>query len=538
MMRFVPHLGSLGLGLLLAGLALRLFQPGRESIWQSFLVTGLILSLFYLFTHWQHIMIFARRRSSRYGANASFLSIIVVSIIIAINWISFGHEKRWDFTATRQYSLSDQTIKILGDLNSKLELVLFDDPTQAASTVDLLRLYRDFSNWVSYELIDPEANPARALAFQTEAEAQIPMGTLMIDFRDRRERVSSITEHNITNSLIRLLGEGTKKVYFTAGHQEKELNNSEGNGLSEVTKRLEDSRYDVESVVLLQSIVDGHVSIPDDSSAIVVAGPRIDFLAPEIDVLRNYLLNGGSAIVLLDPREQASVPNLEALMVEIGITLTDDFVVDASPVGQLLGYGPVVPLVIDYGEHVITEGFGDAPSMFPLVRSLTVAEDRPSNIAPTMLLQSSPASWSETSFDELASGEVIFDDTDLKGPLDLSVALTIDVETDSENGGVGITGDSIEEEISTIEGRMVVVGDSDFITNNPVMSPNRNSDLFINMVNWVTQEENLIAIRPRRAEDRRITLNQQQETNILFLSVIMLPLVVLFFGFSIWWSRR
>ncbi len=544
MRRLVPYVGSLGLGLVLAGLALRLFQPGRERTWVGFLVAGLVLSLFYAVNHWRRIMVFAGRRSARYGANASLLSIIVVGIIVAINWISFGHEKRWDFTATRQYSLSEQTIKILGDLDSDVELVLFDDPTQAAGAVDLIRLYRDGSERVSYELIDPEASPARALAFQTEAEARIPMGTLMIDFGERRERVSDITEQNITNSLIRLLGEGTKKIYFTVGHQEKELDDSEGAGLSEVKKRLEDSRYDIEPLVLLQSLVEGRITVPDDASAVIVAGPRVDFLEPEIDALRDYVLGGGSAIFLLDPSGQASVPDLEALMVEIGISLTVDFVVDDSPVGQLLGYGPVVPLVIDYGEHVITEGFGNALSMFPLVRSLTVAEGRPPNIATTMLLKSSPASWSETNFDELASGKVTFDDTDQKGPLDLGVALTIDVETDpagetdSGNDNVGAASDEGDEENPTIEGRTVVVGDSDFITNNPVMSPNRNSDLFINMVNWVTQDENLIAIRPRRAEDRRVTLNRQQETNVFFLSVLIPPVVVLIFGFSVWWGRR
>ena len=87
-------------------------------------------------------------------------------------------------------------------------------------------------------------------------------------------------------------------------------------------------------------------------------------------------------------------------------------------------------------------------------------------------------------------------------------------------------------------GRFVVVGDSEFITNELASAPVLNADLFLNMVNWVAQDEGLIGIRPREPEDRRILLSSQQMTNVLIFSLLIVPGAVLVTGISVWWGRR
>ena len=66
----------------------------------------------------------------------------------------------------------------------------------------------------------------------------------------------------------------------------------------------------------------------------------------------------------------------------------------------------------------------------------------------------------------------------------------------------------------------------------------RHADLVLNTINWLAEQENLIAIRPRAPEDRRITLTADQQSRINWLTLPMIPGVILSIGVYTWWSRR
>ena len=164
------------------------------------------------------------------------------------------------------------------------------------------------------------------------------------------------------------------------------------------------------------------------------------------------------------------------------------------------------------------------------------------------LVLTSDVSWGERDPEELETGEVNAGDDERTGPLRLAYA--VHVETDSEPdpspeanaGRMDVAGDpeedSGEEPAGDREGRLVVVGDSDFIGNNLALAPLGNADLFLNMVNWLTEDEDLIAIRPREADDRRITMTSAQVRNVVLASLVFLPGFFLIWGVTVWWSRR
>jgi ABC-type uncharacterized transport system involved in gliding motility auxiliary subunit len=194
------------------------------------------------------------------------------------------------------------------------------------------------------------------------------------------------------------------------------------------------------------------------------------------------------------------------------------------------------------------------PTVYPIVRTVMSAETTPEGVSVTEILNSSENSWAEENLDDLASG-VKPDEGELTGPLSLAVALTIEpdqsnpVEADTdESAGEGGDADREQEspdpddadddEPPPPEGRAIVVGDSDFMANNLVSSPIGNRDLFLNMVNWAAQDEDLISIRPKEAEDRRVVMTQQQQSNVGYLSLLIIPGVILLMGVSVWWGRR
>ena len=84
---------------------------------------------------------------------------------------------------------------------------------------------------------------------------------------------------------------------------------------------------------------------------------------------------------------------------------------------------------------------------------------------------------------------------------------------------------------------MVVIGDSDFATNNG-LGIQGNRDLFMNIVGWLSQQENLISIRPKEPDDRRLTMTATEQNNIALLSWVIIPGAIFITGVYTWWRRR
>jgi len=533
--RLAPYFGASGMGFLAAGVILRLLQPGRGRVWASFLVAGLALTVLYLVDHRQEVLRLMGRRSAREGANSLALVLAVAGIAVAINWIANRHQKRWDFTAARQYTLSEQTSKTLAGLESDLEIVLLDNPTapRALAARDLLELYDGESERVLFTVVDPEADPQKALSYQEPGEPGIPMGTVLVASSDRKERATAATEPEITNAILRVLRQERKKIYFSSGHQEKSIDDTDPSaGLSVVNGKLRGSTYETESLVIARSVRGDEMRVPEDADAVIVAGPQTDFLSEEIAALDLYLRSGGRAVFLLDPANQGITPALDEYLRELGVSLGSDVVVDP------LSVPPLYPVVRTYGAHPIVESFSNAISLFPLARSVERADRSPEGAEVRELFSSEAESWGETRIEELGARQGRAPDQ-RQGPLTLAVAVSLaaaQVEPASQEPAAPV--EEVEEETKPASGRFVVVGDSDFIANELASAPVLNADLFLNMVNWVAQDEDLISIRPREPEDRRIFLSSQQMTNVLLFSLLVVPGVILVTGISVWWGRR
>ena len=549
MKRVTAYLGPVAGGVLLAGLVIRMFQPEREKLWSAFILAGLVLAIFYLGTRWRDVLVLAQKRGARYGVNLGLMILLVAGIVVGINYLANRHHKRWDLTSSKQYTLSDQAVTVLSNLDRDLKVVIFDRKDSAQVALDLLTEFSYHSNHLSVEVVDQEAEPAKAAKYRTSTEANIPFGTIVLDAGDKVERVTFATEQELVNAIIKVIKEGTKKIYFVEGHGEKDIDDTE-TGVSIIKTKLEESNYEVAKFHALQSMTEGKIQFPEDATALVIAGPQRDYLPGEIDALRDYLNAGGKVLFLVDPENQGAKPNLVALLKDFNVELGNNVVIDVSGVGQLFGFGPEVPLVASYSSHPITEKFGNVPTVYPFVRTVDSSDSTAEGITVDALVSSSPNSWAEEDFDALAEGQVAPDESERSGPLDLAVAITIEVEepeSESEetpqDDGDGAPEEGEQEEGEekdgpTPQGRAVVVGDSDFITNSLVGAPVANLDLFVNMVNWIAEDEDLISIRPREPEDRRIFMNAQQQKNVAYLSLLIIPGLVLVAGISVWWGRR
>jgi ABC-type uncharacterized transport system involved in gliding motility auxiliary subunit len=519
-------LGWVGAILVFAALAISMRKP--EWPWYQMAIAGLVCTLLYILSQWREIGRAFAGRQARFGTLAAASVLVVLAILVAINYLGTRHNKRWDLTAAKQFSLSDQTRKVLQDLKQPVHIKVFARSDDFQRFHDRLDEYAYASKQVSVEYLDPEKRPAFAQQYGITS-----LGTTVFEYAGRNEKTTSDTEQDMTNALIKVVQGKQPKVYFVQGHGEKDTAGSNGAGFSAINQALTSDNFLVDKLVLAQQ-----TSVPADADVLIIAGPKTDLLPPEIDMLKAYLAKGGKLFVMLDPVLKPDAPQLtglQALLKDWGIQADNDVVLDVSGMGRLIGTDESVPVAASYPPHAITENF-NLLTAYPLARSMTPIEGGSNGHTAQRIIETSRSSWGETNLKSLTSGQPAkLDDDDKKGPVSIGAAVSAPATdaTPAKPDQKPADGQNDKQR----ETRIVAIGDSDFASNG-ALGVQGNRDLFLNTVNWLVQQENLISIRPRDAEDRRITLTAEQERRIFFLTVVIVPGLILLAGVQTWWRRR
>lgn len=523
-------IGWIGTALVFAAVAIRMFYPDWNQYATYGAWAGLVCVLLYMAGQWRDVAEFYKGRGARYGTMSIVSVVVFVGILVAINYLSTRQNKRWDLTANQVYSLSDQTIKILRDLKEPVQVTVFERNDRQDVHKDRLDEYGYYSTQLKTEYIDPDREPTRAGAAKVET-----LPTILFEYQGRTERVTSSNEQDLTNALIKVLTGASRKVYFTQGHGEKDFASTDRGGYSTLVEQLKQDNFSVEQLVLIQQ-----KTIPDDATIVVIAGPTTDFFPPEIEALNAYVAKGGKVMVMLDPLLKGPAqPLLAQFLTDWGITAGNDVVLDASGMGQMLGTDASVPVAAQYPSHAITEGFR-VITAYPMARSITPISGGSNSHIAQPLVMTSQQSWSEADLASLSSGkaqvEFNADKGDKQGPIALGAAVSAPatVRPPAPSGNASPASPDTER---TPETRIVAIGDSDFASNMAIgISGNR--DFFMNSMNWLSQQENLIAVRPRQPEDRRLTLTADQQNRIMILSLFIIPGLVFATGVYTWWKRR
>jgi ABC-type uncharacterized transport system involved in gliding motility auxiliary subunit len=525
MKKSLQKLYVLGLLLMLAALALY----SRSNVWDKLslglLIAGGVLTIIGVAANYRRILQWLSRRSTKYASNYVVSVILVIAVVSGLNYVGQRHPKRFDLTAAGRYTLAPQTLQVLSKLKQDVDIKAFFPGGDYAPLQELLVEYRTAGSHIHYEFIDPDKQPDVAKQYDVSVYGSfqnpltgspLKFGTVVVSFGSRREKIEKrseeLQEQDLTNAIIKAGRSEAKKVYFIQGHGEKDPSDSERAGYSDAKTALESQGYKVETVNLASQ-----GKVPDDAKVLIEAGPTNEPFPQELQFVNDFLNRGGGLLVLVDPR----APSLQPFLKNWGVQVDNDLVLDVSGVGRLMGAGPSIPLVANYESHKITDRFR-AMTFFPLTRSIQPEKTLPAGVSVETLFKSDPNSWGET---DLKSKEASFDpSSDLKGPLSLAVAVTKDVKASSDNA-------------PAVKARLVVGGSSNFPINS-YFGAQGNGNLFLNMVSWLAQDEDLISIRPRPVEDRRILLSQSQLSLLRLFTVFLLPGIVLVIGVAVVWNRR
>ena len=475
----------------------------------AILLVGLGLFCFVIIANFEAVRGVLKGRSLKYGVNAVIITLFMIGILLFINLLAIRHHHRWDLTHARRFSLSDKTVKVLKSLDRDVLISAFFKGEER-KLADLLSQYSYRSPKVKYRFIDPDKEPGLTRRYGVTS-----YGTVVVECGEKEEKLDQATESELTNAILKVSRKGKKVIYFLTGHGERDIESTDPQGYNKAKKSIEAENYEVETLLLARE-----KEIPDDCAVLVVAGPQKQFFADEAKAIAEYLKKGGKAFFMLDPPPALG---LEDFMGDWGLRMGKDIVLDASGVGRLFGAGPAMPLVNNYGRHAITKGF-NLMTFFPEVRSVTPEEKPGPGLEVTSLVKTSTQSWGEAN---LKGEKASFDPAkDLKGPVTIGAVVTKEAEGEKSS--------TSGKEVKT---RLVVFGDSDFAAN-AYYGLSGNGDLFMNSLSWLAEEEDLISIRPKTPEDRRVNMTGQQARMVFYFSLIILPLIVLGAGGVVWYRRR
>ena len=440
------------------------------------------------------------------------LQLFVVSILLLAAFV-LGMaaiervNRRWDLTKNRVYSLSPQTLSVLDKLkNEKIQIWAFyphEDPARENLEV-FFKECRLHHRKFLYAFYDPDRFPSLAKHFEVNQ-----FYTVIMQYQDRIERVVMPNEETFTNALLRLAAPKHYSLCFTTGHGESVLNGVERNSISQFKSALELQNYQVHEVILSRD------KVPPFCDAMIVAGPHQEFDIDDFATLKAAFKTGTSIFFLIDPMDPGTGKSFHNFLKNFGVELGENVIVDKM--SRVVGGDFLVALVSQYVMgHPITEHFNQT-TFFPVSRSVQPSTEATPGIEVVPLAVSGSGSWAETNLVDLEKGEAQFDaSSDLAGPICLSVAA-------QESGEKG--------------GRMVVVGDSDFITD-AYLQLSGNLSLAQNMIRWLVRDDRFVSLPPRELEFKPLFLTESQRNKMFFLILVALPGVFLFFGVTALLKRK
>lgn len=531
MEKIKKNLNYIGLALLFLSLVAFKIWPYRKTITFTIAIIGIASLAAYVILNLSLLKQSFTRKSFIYSSNLFLIIVLVLAILVLLNYIFARNHHRFDFTEGRLHSLSDQSVKVLKNLKNEIKLKCFfrEGNFSRGKMENLMKIYAYHSKKIKYEFIDPDKNPGLVKRYEITED-----GTTILESGEKESRITSSSEEDITNAIIKVSREKKKIIYFLEGHGEASIEEVQERGYSHAKEELEKLAYEVKKISLALS-----ETFPKDASLLVIPGPEKDLLPNELETIKNFLKEGGRVFLMVDPE---NAPGLKSFLKQYGIKLENDLIVDT--VSRLMGGDYFMPVVSGYEYHEITKNFRYA-TFFPLARSVDEVEDEPEGVSVEVLAKTTPRSWSER---ELAQKEVSFNkDKDKAGPIPVAAVATIEIKEEEKEEDIEAETEEIKEEKKKEkegemepvekEGRLAVFGDSDFASNN-YYNLSGNGNLFLNTVNWLTEEADLISIQSKTSSPRTIQLTLSQGRLIFFTSIIILPLITLITGISIWVRRR
>ncbi len=491
-----------------------------SAVWYPFMWVMLTLGLAgffgFLMLERKLVLDFLNAKSSRHGLSMGMVLLSAFVVLTTINFLAARYNKTFDYSLSQQFSLSEQSRKIIDALKQDLEVKYFYQEGLDGIERDRKIFARAMDPFISYsvgakfrvklEVVEMNSRPALVKEFGASRSS----GEAFVRYNGRINRIEGANEQAIINAIIKSTRENTKSIYFLTGHGERTIDQSaDAKAISEFARLLERNAFQVKQINLFNE-----GKIPEDTSVLVIAGPTQAFQSNEIALLKTYLEKGGKLLLLLENKFSAG---LEPLLSILGLKLENHYVANVfnSPVGPVVDLNQPTVAVQFAADHSITK---------MLTQNLGAVFLQPSSL---LLLQNSK-DITTTALAKTPEAAVALAETTSSDYIGEPRAFSLMVES------VGKLANSSKEFTA------ITTADVDFISNT-VIHQRSNKDLALNAVSYLAGEDDLIALPPKNPSVSTLLLKEPEFSQYFKFMVVglFLPIPLLFFILSgVLWARR
>lgn len=532
----------------------------------------------------------------RYGTNYIVLIVILAAILGVINVLSYRHFLRADLTENKQYTISESTKKVLAGLDDIVNIKVYFSKklppyltTLTDQVQDLLEEYRTYAKGnLNLEFVDPASDPAMEQRLRFMGIPQVRLNVIERDqaqftnvylgmailYGDNKEVIPAITdtsnfEYDLTSKILRVTSTEIKTIGFLSTPGGPDLNNQ----LKNIQSILQD-HYSPRSIDLKND-----EKIPADVAALVVVSPR-ELSEREKFLIDQYIMAGGKVLffidtIAMDERRLSASPlksPLADMLEHYGIKVINELVLDRSNANASFQSGLfTISVPYPFWVKIARENFArDLPivnqlesMVLPWASPLEILKDKTSGIQVSELFKSTKYSWTQKDFFDLSPKEQYFPPPQEMKERLLGVALsgkfksfyagkTIPPKDEPKKDGPEHnkinsskppegTQEKQSETIITEskDTKLIVVGNSRFITESFPAEFDGNRIFFLNAIDWFTIGDFLIGIRSRESTDRPLrVISEEAKTALRFINMFGVSILVGLFGLSRFYIRR
>lgn len=454
------------------------------------------------------------------GSYSLAVTAVVLAIIIAVNiFVSTLPTTltKYDISSSKLYSITSNTKVVVNSLEQDVTIYWVVQAEQEDDVIEnLLGKYESLSDHIEVVKKNPDVFPTFTEQYTSE---DVPNNSLIVESGERSRYISyddiylaesdmysySYTtsfdgEGAITSAIDYVVTEELPQVYVLEGHGETELP-------STFADSIEKENMEVNSLSLLTT-----KEVPEEADAVLIYNPQSDISEEEADILGEYAKNGGKLLVMSGPVEGGELPNLNSILDDYNISVTEGIVVEGNSNYYAFGY-PYV-LIPEMASSEITDTLINENyyAIMPLSQGLQVGTNSTGTV--TELLTTSYDAFSKVAGFELDTYEK--EDGDIDGPFTLGVSI--------ETSGAG---------------QIIWYSASDFLNDMyNAYSSGANVDLAMNSLSSLVGEREAIAIRSKSLNYNYLTITDSTSSALKTLMIGVFPLTYLGIGIFIIMRKR
>ena len=444
----------------------------------------------------------------------SFFVVLFIALIFLLGFLANQYKFSKDITQANRNTLTTGSINVLKQMQGPITLTVFasEDDVNNGDTfrqgiINFMARYQRTKPDINVKFISPIKEPKLAQENGIKED-----GEVVVEYQKRSEHIKPpFAEQEMTNLFMRLSRTSQRAVMYLDGHGERNLIGLKNNDVGEFGKQLESKGLKFANLNLtIES------EVPLNGSMLVIASPQKIISPVEAKKIKKFLESGGNLLWLLDDN---NFRGLDEIAAYLGLSVSSGQVID--PAEKVEGANENIASASSYGEHAITRNFM-LGTRFSNAHEVNAKGTLDNGWEVSKLIEVSPNGWLESS-QVMTNQKPTFDKSkDKAGPINIAVAL---------------------QRVYGKKGqRVVVVGNGNFLSNTFITNGG-NLDLGINMINWLSGDDNLISIQPMPLKDVNVTIPDNQISFIIAWTVFhsfeyFIPIGFFVIGILFWFKRR